>query len=143
MASRGTQAHQRLKQVPTPQCHCGTKHCQHSHQHPPEIAQCHACVYRNNVLSHNFKTLQTRPQRMQKYINMHTPSNEFKLVGLETERASLLSSDKTRGTLSSGCMSQPPVAPRVLPLVGLENRFPLLVAPGPRHTPTVRFDLSR
>lgn len=30
--SRGTQAQPRLQQVPTPQCHSGTKHCQHSHQ---------------------------------------------------------------------------------------------------------------
>lgn len=40
-----------FKQVPTPQCHSGTKHCQQSNQLSPEIVQCHACAFRNNVPS--------------------------------------------------------------------------------------------
>lgn len=43
------------KQVPTPQCHSGTKRCQQSHQHPPEIAQCHTCAFSNDVPSTRLK----------------------------------------------------------------------------------------
>lgn len=136
MASRGTQAHHGVKQVPAPQCHSGTKHCQQSHQHPPEIAQCHACVFRLNVPSRQLQNFANTSPKGCKNININIYiSNKFKLVEIlcRTERAPRLPMTYTRGTLSSGYMSQPPVALLCSPPGG---------GPG-RDTPTVRFDLSR
>ena len=104
-------------------------------KHPPEIAQCHACV----VPPHNFKTLQTHPQRMWKhiyiYISLLISSNRLKFfIGLDQKRKChpLPSNDQTRGT---GSMSQPPVALLCSsPWWGLENRFPSAGCTGPWHT---------
>ena len=50
-----------LWRVPTPQCHSGTKHCQQAHQHPPKIAQCHACTFRNSGPSEHEKPCKRMP----------------------------------------------------------------------------------